>query len=59
MKTLNCCDIGFVCAGIIRAESESEVLELAAQHAHQVHQVDVTAEMAEQIRRLIKEETAI
>ena len=56
MKVLHCKDAGFDCAGIIRGQHEDEVLQLAAQHAEQVHQVTVTPEMAEQIKGLIREE---
>lgn len=53
MKELHCKDVGFDCPGIIQAESEAEVLQLAAQHAHDAHQVTVTPEMVEQIKPLI------
>lgn len=56
MKTLHCRDAGFNCEGIIRASSEEEVLNLAAQHAREVHGVSVTPEMAEQLKALIKDE---
>ncbi len=56
MKKLNCCDAGFDCPGVIRANSEEEVLNQAAQHALEVHGVTVTAEMAEHIKTLIKDE---
>ncbi|QHV97458.1 DUF1059 domain-containing protein [Spirosoma endbachense] len=55
MKELRCKDVGFECPGIIQAESEAEVLQLAAQHALDAHQVMVTPEMAEQIKPLIHE----
>ena len=56
MKVLKCRDVGFDCPGVIKAESENEVLQMAAQHASDAHQVQVTPEMAEQIKTLIKEE---
>jgi predicted small metal-binding protein len=58
MKKLNCRDVGFDCAGVIKANSEDEVLTQAAQHALNVHGVTVTSEMAAQIKTLIKEEAA-
>ena len=54
MKVLHCKDIGFDCPGIIEADNEADVLQLAAQHAQQVHQVTVTPEMADQIKPLIQ-----
>jgi predicted small metal-binding protein len=56
MKTLYCRDAGFDCEGVIRANSEEEVLRLAAQHAQEVHGVSVTQEMAEQLKSLIRDE---
>lgn len=56
MKKLNCRDVGFDCPGVINANSEEEVLTQAAKHAFEVHGVKVTAEMAAQIKTLIKDE---
>ena len=56
MKVLHCQDAGFNCAAVIKAESEDEILKQAAEHAAAVHQVEVTPQMAAQIRTLIKEE---
>jgi predicted small metal-binding protein len=56
MKRLNCCDAGFDCPAVVIAETEEEVLAQAAQHAHEVHGVTVTPEMAAQIKTLITEE---
>jgi predicted small metal-binding protein len=56
MKTLHCRDAGFDCQGVIQANTEQEVLDQAAQHALEVHGVTVTAELAEKLKTLIKEE---
>ena len=56
MKTLHCADAGFDCPGIIKANTEEEVLNQASQHALTVHGVTVTPELKEQLKRLIKEE---
>jgi len=55
MKKLKCRDVGFDCDGEIEAATEEEVLNMAAEHALQAHQVNVTPEMAEQIKPLITE----
>lgn len=55
MKTLHCSDAGFDCPGVISAETEQEVLQLAAVHAQEAHGVTVTPELAEQIKTLIKD----
>ena len=58
MKTLRCRDAGFDCEKEIHGPTEDAVLQQAAQHALQVHNVKVTPELAAQIKRLIKEEGA-
>lgn len=37
MKELRCREVGFDCEGVIRAESEDEVLRQAADHASKEH----------------------
>ena len=56
MKTLHCSDVGFQCNAVVKANTEEEVLNIAAQHAQEVHGVTVTSQMAEQIKTQIKEE---
>ncbi len=56
MKTLHCSDAGFQCNAVVQANTEEEVLQQAAEHARAIHHVEVTPEMAEQIKGLIKEE---
>jgi len=55
MKTLNCADAGFTCEAVVTANTEEEVLTIAAEHARTVHGTVVTPEMAEQIKTLIKD----
>lgn len=56
MKTLNCRDAGFDCEGKLRGETEEELLNQAAKHAQTEHNVQVTPELAQQIRAFIKDE---
>jgi len=56
MRTLHCSDAGFDCKGVIRANTDEEVLNQAARHALDVHQVTVTPELTEQLKTLIKDE---
>jgi predicted small metal-binding protein len=54
--------LGFDCGYEIHAQSEDDVLRQAAEHAQQEHGVEVTAELAAQVQRLIhdqKEEDAV
>lgn len=56
MKTLRCSDAGFDCEGKVTADSEEEILNQAAAHAREAHNVEITPEMAEQIKTLIRDE---
>lgn len=56
MKRLNCRDAGFDCEGVIRAETDEEILNQASQHAREVHGVTITTEQAAHLRTLIKDE---
>lgn len=56
MKTLHCRDAGFDCEAVIRANSEEEVMNQAAQHAHKVHGVETSPQMERDMKKLIREE---
>jgi predicted small metal-binding protein len=56
MKTLSCRDAGFDCEGVIQAATEEEILSQAAEHAQAAHNVEVTPELAEQLKTLTKDE---
>lgn len=56
MKVLRCKDVGFDCPEEIRAESEEQVLQQAAQHAQKAHNLEVTPELVEQVKSKIREE---
>ncbi len=56
MKTLRCRELGFDCDQEIRAETEDEVLRQAAAHARSQHNVEVTPELAAQVKTLIRDE---
>jgi predicted small metal-binding protein len=55
MKSLQCREVGFDCEHVIRAESDAEVLRQAAEHAQEVHKTQVTPEVAEKVKSLIRE----
>ena len=58
-KVINCRDLGFDCDGVIRAETEEELLQLVAQHAQTVHGLEeVTPEVVEKVRSVMREEPA-
>ena len=56
MKTLRCRDVGFDCDKEIRAESEEDVMQQAAEHAKNDHGVTVTPQVAAQVRAQIRTE---
>jgi predicted small metal-binding protein len=56
-KVIRCRDVGFDCNGVIRAKTEKEALELAAEHARKVHNVtEITPEIVDKIKSVMKEE---
>jgi predicted small metal-binding protein len=56
MKELRCKDAGMDCGFVARADSEGEVVKLAAEHAKKDHNMaEVSQEMAAKMRSLIRE----
>jgi predicted small metal-binding protein len=56
-KVVYCRDVGFDCDGVVRAETEAEVLNLVAAHAKSVHNLDtVTDEIVEKVRSVMRDE---
>lgn len=57
MKILRCRDAGFDCDGVLQAANEAEILAQAAQHAQTAHQLSVTPELVERIKKLIHDDS--
>ena len=55
MKQLKCRDAGFDCDAVVQGESVDEVMAQVGPHAEEVHGVDVTPEMAGQLRTLVQD----
>jgi predicted small metal-binding protein len=56
-KVLRCSDVGFDCEGVIRAETEEEVLKKAAEHAKSEHNLEeISDEVLEKVRAAIQDE---
>ena len=56
-KILHCSDVDFECDGVIRAETEEEVLKKAADHAKSEHNLEeISDEVVEKIRAAIQDE---
>ena len=56
MKKIACRDFGMDCTFQATAATEEELLQQAAAHAQEVHQMEVTPEVLEHAKTLIKEE---
>jgi len=56
-KVLRCDAIFLGCGHVVRAESEDELMRLAAEHARQVHGVtEIDEAMASKVKAAIKDE---
>lgn len=56
-KVLYCHDLGFDCEGVIRADSEAEILKQAAEHAKTVHNLqEITEDVITKLRSVIRTE---
>lgn len=56
-KVVHCREVGFDCDGVVRAETEEEVLKQVAAHAQQVHNLDeVTDEIVDKVRSVMRDE---
>jgi len=57
MKILRCRDAGFDCDAVMRAETEAQVMQQAAEHAKAVHNLsEISEQTVTQIRALIRDE---
>ena len=55
MKHIKCRDIGFDCDHEVEAATEEELLAQVAEHAETVHDLEVTPELVEKVKPLIKD----
>ena len=56
MKVLRCREAGFDCDAEFRGQSEQEVMNQAAEHAHEVHRIQITPDVAKKIKDLVRDE---
>lgn len=58
-KVIHCRDGGYDCDGVIRAKTEEDALQMAAEHAKSAHGLEeVTPEVGEKIKSVMREEPA-
>lgn len=56
-KVIRCRDVGFDCDGVIKAKTEAEALNLAAEHAKNAHGLkEVSPEVVAKIKSVMTEE---
>ena len=56
MMTLACKDTGTQCNWVGRAQTEQELLKQATQHVKDVHKMEVTPEIEQMARKVIRDE---
>jgi predicted small metal-binding protein len=55
--TVYCRDVGFDCDGIVRAETEDDLLQQVAEHAQTAHGLEkVTEEIVTKVKSVIRKE---
>ncbi len=56
-KVVRCRDVGFDCDGVVRAETEEEVLAQVVAHAKAVHNIEtIPPEVVEKVRQVMRDE---
>ena len=59
-KVLRCADVGMNCSFEVRGETEAEILQKAAPHAKEVHQLEsIPPEVLQKIREAIRDENPV
>lgn len=55
-KVFRCSDVVKTCDFVARGETEEEVLQKAAEHGKSAHNMEITKEVEDTVRKLIREE---
>lgn len=59
-KVVRCRDVGFDCNAVVRAESEEAALQIVAEHAKSVHNMEtVSPEVVEKVRSVMRDEPSV
>ena len=54
---VHCRDVGFDCDGVVKAETEDELLQKVAEHATSVHNLEeINDEVVAKVKSVIREE---
>ena len=55
-KVIYCGDMGCGCDFVVRGETMEEVLKVGVEHGEEVHGIDVTPDMVEVIKGMVRDE---
>ena len=55
-KVFRCNDVVKTCDFVAQGETEEEVLQKAAEHGKSVHKMEITKEVEDTVRKLMREE---
>lgn len=59
MKTLKCTDLGNAnCNAVFKAETDDDVVKQTSEHAKAAHNANITPEVIEKMKGLVKDEPA-
>jgi predicted small metal-binding protein len=54
---VRCRDVGFDCEGVVKADTEEQLLSMVAEHAQTVHNVkEITPELVAKVKSVVREE---
>ena len=55
-KVIHCGDMGCGCDFVVRGETMEEVLKVCVEHGKEVHEMNVTPDMLELIKGMVRDE---
>ena len=56
MRDMHCRDAGMNCDFVARGNTDQEIMDQAGRHAEQAHNMKMTPELKDQVRKLIHDE---
>lgn len=59
VKVVRCSDAGIDCTFVARSESEEDLMNQVAKHAHEVHGMEINEELVQKVKSLIHEEEQV
>jgi len=59
IKVVRCSDAGLDCTFVARSESEEDLMNQVAKHAHEAHGLEINEELVQKVKSLIHEEEQV